>query len=310
MKKNRKLIILTGLILLAAIIVWAAVELSGQVNSMAQDTGSRSAEMESLTIETIRKPIKTATSPKPPNCNWGKERSIRKALESNDKSYEKLRDAARKEMEKSGKISQSLRKKILDQAGKYKKLCDQYAAMWQACKCVTRAKTAKATGESRVKSAIVFVSAYDGDAMAAMRDAQKKMRDARREYAFGAADAGEISTKDQADIRSKLIPRVKSFIDGLTTFLNKVSSFIMNLQSGFFGGGTDHGGGGGADRLDAETQKSVDQAKSVKSTGSSMLLEARDLLADVEYLAGGPRPSEYELMVDRFKPCFIGSSEE
>ena len=81
--------------------------------------------------------------------------------------------------------------------------------MWDACNCRTRAKTARATGESRLKSATVVVSGLEDGTLDAMRAAQKRMQESRREYAFGAADAREISAEDQADIRANLIPRVQ-----------------------------------------------------------------------------------------------------
>jgi hypothetical protein len=311
MKRNKKLLMVLGFLLLAAALVWAAVELSGQVNSLAQDSGSRSADMETLTMDSIRKPTKTSTSPKPPPCDWKKERSIRKSLEANDAKYKQLRAKAQSEMSATGKVNPATRQAVLSTASAYKGLCDQYAAMWDACNCRTRAKTARATGESRVRSAVVVVSEMDSATLNAMREAQKKMREARREYAFGAADAKELSAEDQADIRANLVPRVQTFIQGLTDFLNKIGKFITDAQSGFFGGGSESGGGGGgSEMVDQKTQKAVNQARSVQSTGTGMLMEAKDLLADVKYLAGGPKPTTYQLLRGRFLPCFIESASE
>jgi hypothetical protein len=311
MKNNKKLLIVLGLLLLTAALVWAAVELSGQVNALAQDSGSRSADMESLTIDSIRKPTKTATSPKPPPCDWKKERQIRKSLEANDAKYKQLLAKAQSEMSATGKVTSGTRQAVLSTASAYKGLCEQYAAMWDACNCRTRAKTARATGESRVKSAIVVVSGVEDGTLEAMRAAQKSMQEARREYAFGAGDAQEISPEDQADIRANLVPKVQTFIGGLTEFLNRVSRFITDVQSGFYGGGSESdGGGGGVDRLDQKSQKAVNDARSVQSAGAGMLMEAKDLLTDVKYLAGGPRPTKYQLMKARFLPCFIESASE
>jgi hypothetical protein len=312
MKSSKKLLLVLGLLLLAAALVWAAVELSGHVNSLAQDSGSRSADMETLTMDSIRKPTKTATSPKPPPCDWKKERSIRKSLEANDAKYKQLRAKAQSEMSATGNVTSGTRQAVLSTASAYKSLCEQYAAMWDACNCRTRAKTARATGESRVRSAIVVVSDMDNSTQAAMRTAQKNMREARREYAFGAAEAKELSAEDQADIRANLIPRVQTFIQGLTDFLNKIGRFITDAQSGFFGGGSESGGGGGggSEMLDQQTQKAVTQARSVQSTGTAMLADAKDLLSDVKYLAGGPKPTTYQLLRSRFLPCFIESASE
>lgn len=311
MKRYKKLLIVLGSILLVAALVWAAVELSGQVNSLAQDSGSRSADMETLTMDSIRKPTKTATSAKPPACDWKKEQSIRKAIAANDAKYKQLRAKAQSEMAATGKVTSGTRNDVLSTASAYKGLCEQYAVMWDACNCRTRAKTARATGESRVKSAIVVVSGLENGTLEAMRAAQKSMRDARREYAFAAGDAGEISTEDQADIRANLIPRVQTFIQGLTDFLNKVGRFITDAQSGFFGGGSEGGGGGGGSEMqDQKTQQAVTQARSVQSTGTSMLMEAKDMMVDVKYLAGGPKPSTYDMMMNRVLPCFINSATE
>ena len=61
--RHRKLLLVLGLILLAAALVWAAAELSGQANSLAQDAGSNSADMEMVTLNTSNNPQKQKIRP-------------------------------------------------------------------------------------------------------------------------------------------------------------------------------------------------------------------------------------------------------
>ena len=80
-KKHRKIVLTVSILLLLAAIAWAAAELSGQANAMAMDAGSNSAEMESASLETLKKPKNEKAAP---NCDWAMERDLRHAPNHDD----------------------------------------------------------------------------------------------------------------------------------------------------------------------------------------------------------------------------------
>lgn len=311
MRKNRKLIITIIFLLGAAALVWAVAELSGQANSLAQNTGSNSAEMEMVTLNLIKKPARTINSPKPPPCNWKQERQIKKALDANDARYSQLKKKAKQEMKSTGRVSSSTAAQLRSTAKAFDNLCRQYASMWEACNCRTRAKTARKSGLARVRSAEVVINAFDNNKLDEMRKAQKEMKDARREYAYKAIDGSEISAVDQKDIRENIIPQIDGMISRFTELVNKITSIIMDIKGGFSGGGSPHGGGRDDSQATPEVRQAVQRMESVRSTGNDMLVQARELKSDAVGLAGGARPKAYTAYIPidiGFLPCFIEAS--
>lgn len=330
-RKNRRLLLVLSLILLAAAIVWAAAELSGQANSMAQDAGSNSADMEMTTLNTVKKPAKTKDSPQPPPCDWAKERQIKGALDKNDAGYKQLRAKAKSEMSASGKVSPGTQSAIMASAREFKSLCDQYATMWDACKCFTRGKTARKTGDSRMKSAEVLAAGLDENKMNQMQGAQDDMKTARREYVQGAVDGGEISDADKADIKSNVIPQIQtlmgqseSLVRGVTGLLGEiqkgVSGGVSSVTSGGLGGLTDMAKSATTGGASAATSKVAASATSgllkpvqaLLSVAKSMYEGVKSLLSDAQSLISGTAGGAAGLVGGdkKMSPCFVGAAEE
>jgi hypothetical protein len=312
--KHRKLILVLGLILLAAALVWAAAELSGQANSLAQDAGSNSADMEMVTLNTIKKPAKTKDSPKPPPCDWKKERSIKKAIDAEDAKYKRLRSKAKSELNATGKVSGGTKSAVMSSANTFKKLCYDYAAMWDACKCRTRAKTARKSGDSRIKSAEVLVGGdIDEGKLKAMQRAQDDMKAARREYVKKATAGGEISDQDKSDLKSTVVPQIKSLMGQTQALVSGSTNLLTDIQKGATGGGlsgltkmtksaASGGSGSVAKTLLKPVTALVSVAKSMLSNVQALFSDAQSLIAGKVTGGGGGTMGGL--------PCFVGASEE
>ena len=100
--KKRRFWLILGLLILAAALVWAAAELSGQANGLAQDAGNNSADMEMTTLNTIKKPARTKDAAAPPACDWAKERGIKSSIDANDAQYKNLRGPRQERNEQFG----------------------------------------------------------------------------------------------------------------------------------------------------------------------------------------------------------------
>lgn len=316
-EKNKKLILVLGLILLAAALVWAAAELSGQANSLAQDAGSNSADMEMVTLNTIKQPAKTKDAPKPPPCDWKKERSIKKAIDANDAQYKGLRSKAKSELNATGKVSAGTKSAVMNSANQFKKLCYDYAAMWDACKCTTRANTARKSGDSRIKSAAVLVGGDINEGnLTAMQRAQDEMKAARREYVKKATAGGEISDQDKADLKSTVVPQIKSLMSQTQSLVTGSTSLLGDIQKGATSGGltgltkmaksaASGDAGGVAKTLLKPVTTLVSVAKSMLSNVQALFQDAQSLIAG--QVTGGMAPGGKPM---GGLPCFVGASEE
>jgi hypothetical protein len=312
--KHKKLLLVVGLLLLAAALVWAAAELSGQANSLAQDSGSSSADMEMVTLDTIKKPQKTKSSPQPPPCDWAKERSIKKQIDANNAKYKSLRARAKSELNGTGKVSPGTKSAVMSSANQFKSLCDQYAAMWDACKCTTRAKTARKSGNSRVKSAAVLVGGdINPGLLKDMESAQNEMKAARREYVRKATGDGEISAEDQKALNSTVVPQAKQVVTQVSALLKGVTNLLGDVKKSASGatkglldkvktGKTSGAAGGAATDL-------LKPVTTLSTVVKSMLSNAQALVADALGLATG-KMGAGAAGGGKMGFCFVDSAEE
>ena len=290
-RRNR--VVLTILaVLMAAALVWAAAELSGQADSMAQDAGDDSADMEMATLDSIKPPAKTKDSPKPPPCDWKLERKIKKEIDAEDQHYAKLRADARKQRQSGAELSDSTRTAILESGKKFNKLCEDYATMWNSCNCKTRAKTASDTGQSRIKSSEVLAGdKIDDQKLEEMQTAQTQMKDSRREYVQKATEDDEISAEDKQSVKADLVPRVAKMQGKAQTLVNRSVKLLNDVQSEI--GGTTSGGTsgliGGITKMasgDSVLTTLLGSVKSLVSAAQSMLSNILALGTDANALAG------------------------
>jgi hypothetical protein len=316
--KHQKVMLVLGLILLAAALVWAAAELSGQANQLAQDSGSNSADMEMLSVDTVKAPQKTKDAPKPPNCDWAKEKSLKSSIKANDAQYKSLRAKAKSELAGSGKVSGGTRSAVMASAADFKKLNEQYAAMWDACNCKSRAKVARKAGDSRVKSAEVLVSdQIDDGKLDAMGSAQDELKSARRDYASEASAGGEISDADKSDLQNNVVPQIKTLlknteglVGGTTKLFKDVQSGVSGATSGGLTGLTGLAKKAASGAKDGGASSLLKPVKALMSLAGSMLDGVKSLLSDAQSLISGKAAAGAAASAVSGGRCFIETAAE
>lgn len=317
-RKHKKAFLITGLILLTAVIVWAAAELAGQANSMAQDAGANSAEMEMVTLDTIKKPQKTKESPtQPPPCDWQLERKIKKEIDAEDSTFKNLSSSAKSEMNSSGEVSGSTAGAVRESASRFKGLTYQYADLWDDCNCRTRANTARKAGDSRIKSAEVVAGEIDKDKLDAMDAAQNDMAQARREYVTKASAGDELSPEDKEEIRSNVTPVIQRLFGQVQYLVGNVLSLISEIQSQI-DGGTSIDVGTLISVVSSVAQGEVPmvgllgRVQTLLSVSQSLLGNVSALRADADalYAGGAPMGASGSSVVSALPAsCFISATE-
>ena len=186
--------------------------------------------------------------------------------------------------------------------------------MWDACKCRTRAETARKTGESRIRSAeVVAAGEIDEGRLKAMESAQEDMKQARRNYVQEASSGNELSDEDKKDIQTAVVPQITSLLSQVTTLVNNVTGLFGNIQQNVTGAGISAiksmamgGGGTGA------TQALLGPVRTLLGVVKSMLSNVQALSSDAQSLTGGTAGVSSSPMGGGKMglPCFIGASEE
>ncbi|MEW5722164.1 MAG: hypothetical protein AB1896_03595 [Thermodesulfobacteriota bacterium] len=318
LERHKKMLLVLGLLLLAAALVWAAAELSGQANALAQDAGDSSADMEMVSLDTIKPAKQTKDTPQPPPCDWAKEKALKQKLNANNAQYKQLRAKAKSELQGTGQVSPGTKSAVMASAKEFKSLSDQYAAMWDACKCKTRANTARKSGNSRLKSAAVLVGGDINEGLLTdMQSAQQEMKAARREYVREATEGGELSDQDMADLSATVVPQAKQVAAQVQQLVNNVTSLLGNLQSSA-GDAAKAAlskvatGGGAAGAKEAAASELLKPVKTLLGVSQNMLTNATALVEDAIGLATGKAPSMAGLAetAGKMAPCFIESAEE
>ena len=283
-RTHRKIYIIVFAILLAAAVAWAASKLSGQANQKSLEAAGGSAEMEMVTLDTLKPPKKA----KAPNCNWQKEKKLRHAIKANDKQYQQLVAKAKAEVAGQARVSEKSKTKVMESAQAYCELQNQYADMWQSCKCKTRSNLARKLAASRLKNAEVVVSEIDEEKLEEMEQAQNEVRQARREYAEHAKANDELSAKDKKDIQANVLPQTEKMLSEFKTLASSVMSLLNEIKStasqatsgsisGLFSATKKMVGQGGAGLLS--------QVKMLGSVTKNMISNVKDLQTDARMLS-------------------------
>lgn len=279
-KKHRKIVLTVSILLLLAAIAWAAAELSGQANAMAMDAGSNSAEMESASLETLKKPKNEKAAP---NCDWAMERDLRKKIEANDAQYQQTVKKAKAEISSQGKVSDATRSSVTKLASEYTSMQTQYADMWTSCGAKSRAKLAKSLGNARMKSAEVVVSEIDQKKLEEMNKANDEMKAARSEYVAEATANGELSQEDKREIQAKTLPRVDAMIPMFSGLVSNVMGLMKEVQK-TAQQVTSAGAGGLGGLLGAA--KAVSDGPQLLTKVQSLLTVSQGMLSNVQALQG------------------------
>ena len=289
-RRHKKALMTIGLILLLAAIVWAAAELSGQANSMAQDAGSNSAELEMITLDTLKKPSK-----QPPPCDWQKEKQLRHKITENDAKYKELIAKTKSEVKSSGKVSEATQGEVLAQANAYRDLQNQYSSMWESCNCKTRANLAAKLGTTRIKSAAVVVSEIDQEKLDEMNAAQEEMKVARREYAKKAAANDELSEADKKDIQANVIPQISNMTTTMMKFVQEIAGLMNEVQQSaqkMTSGKSGIGGLFGAAKSMVSTGTGLfKKVQTLSTVAQNMTKNVQDTMSDAQTLIGSNVPT-------------------
>jgi hypothetical protein len=279
----KKILLTIGLVLLAAFIVWAAAELSGQINQMAQDAGSNAAESQIITLELIRKPVGA-------QGNWEQEGKIHKDILTKHDQYSQTAVKAQKEMKEQGQVSAATKEQVHQSAASFKGACDQYSSFWKGAGQPTRADLAAAIGASRQASAEAVAGGMNSETQKALRDGLQAMGKAREVYTKQAVEKKELSDADREDVKTRLGPRAKTLVNRTQDFVNRVTNLLTQIQSGMGGGGS--GGGGGGDREGRriavpETTGDASNVRDLDRTGRDMNNDAVQLDRNIESINSG-----------------------
>lgn len=225
-RSHRKIYLIVGWLILAAAVVWAGSELSGQANAKATEAAESSAEIESVSLDTLKPPKKE----KAPNCDWQLEKKLRKEIKANDEGYQKLVGKAKGQVQSSGQVSEETKAEVLESAQAYNQLQTDYSEMWKSCNCKTRSKLAAKLAASRLKNAEVVVSEIDEAKLEEMEKAQAEVKAARREYAEQAQADDELSQEDKRDIQANVVPQTDKMLVKAQTLASSVTSLLKEVQ--------------------------------------------------------------------------------
>jgi hypothetical protein len=297
MSSQRKVALVLGLILMAAVLVWAASELSGQINQMAQDTGSITAEAETISLEFIRPSVGAA--------GGDQESKLRKSIVDRDGAYQKVMAKAQKEMKEQGQVSAATSAEAQSSASAFKIACDQYSAFWRGASQTTRADLAAAVGVSRLAGAAVVAGGMNADTQKALRDSLKKLGQARAEYVREVVEKKDMTDADRENLHATLSPRAKALVNQAQEFANRVTSLLTQLQSRKGGGGSSRceGPQPKANPIPPELQRDWDNARELDRTGREALSTAQRILD--EEIALHTFSIGTILVSSRLYPCFI-----
>lgn len=223
-RRMRKILIWLGLLTLFAGLVWATDAMLAMANKQADEAASLGANEELATVQT------TMVRPKKvdPAIDWKTIGRYNSQLESLNKEYEALLQKATAE-KTAGQLSEATRNAGLASADKFNKTCEELAAVYNKGNCKTRAKTALATGQSRLKNAeMAFSATLDSNKISAYNkqkgimfdDSQETMKDLK-------ADGNE---QDVARLKAGMVPRLQQLSKQTATLAGQIGELLNQVR--------------------------------------------------------------------------------
>ncbi|THB68507.1 MAG: hypothetical protein D6E12_06445 [Desulfovibrio sp.] len=285
--RRHRIWIFTLLVLAAAAIVWAATQ--GQADALAQDAGDSSTDMEMATLDTIEPPseeVQAEKAAQSPDCDWSQERDLRHMIEANNDEYKQLTAQAQSEMG-GGAVSSGTRDAVMASANEHKALQDQYAAMWSACDCRTRANVATESGNTRLANAEVVVGGANSDNMENLEASQAKLKTARSEYAQDMKQSNELSADSKARIRASARPRAEALLTDVTDLVLQITSLVNEISSvsSMSGGDVASAAAGcAASAASGGDMSLLTNARTLLILAEAMLTNAESLITDIDML--------------------------
>ena len=283
--KRHRIWIFMLLVMAAAAIVWAATQ--GQADALAQNAGDSSTDMEMATLDTVQPPresVRNERAQQSPDCDWNQERDLRHQIEANNDEYKQLTAQARSEMS-SGAVNSSTREAVLASADAHKALQDQYATMWSACNCRTRANVATESGNTRLANARVAVGGANSQDLDNLNASQDRLKTARTEYAQDVKQNDELSTEDKAKIKAAAQPRAEKLVMDLTDLVLQITSLVDEVASMSSMSATDLAAGAASCAASGGGDLSLlTNAQTLLTLADAMLSNANSLVSDISLL--------------------------
>ena len=318
-KKHRKLLIVIGLLLAAAAIVWASTQ--GQANAKSQDLGGKSIKslkvstnLTSKAGPTEKKASKSKRGGGGLKCDWGLYRSLKAKIEAKQSQIDGLIAKADREKSGSGIVPAGTKQALTTAAQDYKSLQYQMAKMWRGCNqnCSTKAREAEEAGNLMVASVDVAIADEpDDQKLDTLNASQKSYQGARREMVNEAVQYDEVDDQDRQAVKANVIPQVRGLISEVQTFVREVTGLMGEIQksltpSGGLGMLTKAVTTGSNPALDL-----LNRVKYVLTGGKSLLGNVRGLMMDAQSVVSGSAagPGAAPGTGSKMSPCFIGTTE-
>lgn len=273
-EKPRKVLRWVLALTLLAGLVYAGLELAGQSNKAAVDAGSSAADMEMASLDTIKKPAKA-----PSDLNWTEEGKLRKKIDVIELEYRELLKNAQNDIAIKGEVAVSTRDSGLASAQKFQSANEKYAEFWDKGKHYqSRAKLARETGDSRLKSAAMAFNKVDSEKIDAYSKQQESLQAAQKGYFVDAKT--DLSTADRESIKAGMTPRLNKMTTEIATLTQQVAGLLGQVKDQLGSGMSINSIGGGCAKSAARGPS--DSVSSLLSPLTSLLSLVKGMGSNIQ----------------------------
>ena len=227
-RKFRKVLLWFMLVTLAAGLVWAADALFGETNKEVQNAAVVGADDELATIETAG-----MVKPKDSNIDWKTINRYERQLKQNTTEYQKLVTQAGNE-KTAGAVSAATKSAGMASAQKFNQISEELAAVYEKGNCITKAKTVRAAGQSRLKNAEMAFNDLDSGLINDYSDQRTAMSEAG--LAGLKEDKANGSPADIAKLKATMLPRLEKMSSETTKLLGEVTKLLDQVRQAAGGG--------------------------------------------------------------------------
>lgn len=218
----RKVLLWLCLLTLFAGLVWAVDAFMAQADKQADTAASLGAKDELATIQTTMVRPKKQT-----NIDWKTIGQYNKQLTSITNEYEGLLQKASAEKQ-AGTVSEATRSAGMASAKKFNDVCEKLAAVYQKGNCVTRAKTTRAAGKSRLKNADMAFASINSDNISAYNEQRSAMFDAGEENLKEVKADG--NPDDVAKLKANMLPRLQQMASQTTSLIAEIGKLLDQVR--------------------------------------------------------------------------------
>lgn len=217
-----------GLMILFAGLVIAADQLLNMADRNTQDAAAIGADDEMAAIKAT-----TVKPQKKDNIAWSQIQQYERQLQQNTNQYQKLVAQAGTEKQTGNGVSASTRQAGMDSAQKFNQISEQLAATWEKGNCITRAKTVREAGKSRIANAEMAFNNFNGDNISAYNKQRTAMSDSGIESLKEVKS--DASPEDIAKLKAGLIPQLNKMIADNTKLISQIGELLNQIRAA--GGG-------------------------------------------------------------------------